>query len=332
MNKSLLASAALALLAATPASAQILGGGGLGGGGLGGGLGGSVGGTLGTTIDRGRTTVDTTTRARGSLRTERVVRTPRRGDRSVTGVVRGDASVDNVTRLGERRIVTSGSASTEGRLSLDQRMLRTRGAVAATRRGLRRLAPTSAGVQVFVPTKIAAPAVPRVAVRAFPAYGGAYYYSPGAVFVGSSYVDVYVDRQQQDLEAGLRGTGATVERRGDDLIVMLPADVTFAFDKSDIRPRFYGVLSRFADTINAYPGTDIEVVGHTDSVGSDGYNLGLSERRGRAVADFLVTQSTDPARLVVEAMGETEPVASNATVDGRAANRRVELIVHPRAG
>lgn len=331
MKKFLFGTATLALLAGAPASAQILGGGGPVGGGLGGGLGGTVGGTLGTTIDRGRTTVDTTTRTRGSLRTERVVRNPRRGDRGVTGIVRGDASVDNATRLGERRIVT-GSASTEGRLSLDQRMLRTRGAVAATRRGLRRVAPTAAGVQVFVPTKIAAPAVPRLAIRSFPVYSSAYYYSPGAVFVGSTYVDTYIDRQEQDLEASLRGTGATVERRGDDLIVMLPADVTFAFDKSDIRPRFYGVLSAFADTINAYPGTDIEVVGHTDSVGSDSYNLALSERRGRTVANFLVAQSTDPARLVVEAMGETEPVASNATVDGRAANRRVELIVHPRAG
>jgi outer membrane protein OmpA-like peptidoglycan-associated protein len=66
-------------------------------------------------------------------------------------------------------------------------------------------------------------------------------------------------------------------------------------------------------------------------VGSDSYNLALSERRGRSVADFLVARRTEPARLVIEAMGESEPIASNATVEGRAANRRVELIVHPRA-
>ena len=141
-----------------------------------------------------------------------------------------------------------------------------------------------------------------------------------------------MDRQYQDLETSLRGSGATVRRRGDDLVVLFPADVTFAFDKADIRSRFYGPLNAFARTLNAYPGTDIEILGHTDSVGSDSYNLGLSERRGRSVADFLAERQVSPARMVVEAMGEAEPVASNATVEGRAANRRVEMVVHPRAG
>ncbi len=115
-------------------------------------------------------------------------------------------------------------------------------------------------------------------------------------------------------------------------MVALPADVTFAFDRADIQPRFYGALSAFARTLAAYPGTDVQVVGHTDAVGAERYNLSLSERRGRAVADYLVAARTEPARLVVEAMGESQPVASNASVQGRAANRRVELIVHPRAG
>ncbi|RYY44825.1 MAG: OmpA family protein, partial [Sphingomonadales bacterium] len=288
-------------------------------------------GTLGSTIERGRTTVDTNTRVRGSTRVDRELRN-RRGSRGVTGAVNGDAGIENNTRLGERRIVTNQSAAAEGRLSLEQR-LRTRGAVAAARRGLRRVEATASGVQVFVPqVAVAAPAVPSVAVRAYPAYSSGYYYEPGAVFVGSTYVDGYMGRQYQDLESSLRGTGASVKRRGNDLIVMLPADVTFAFDKADIRPRFYGVLNAFARTMRKYPGTDVEVVGHTDAVGSETYNLGLSERRGRAVADFLVDQDAEPARLVVEAMGEADPIASNASVSGRAANRRVELIVHPRAG
>ncbi|MES2444602.1 MAG: OmpA family protein [Pseudomonadota bacterium] len=329
MNKTLLSTAAIAaLIVAAPASAQILGGGGPGGGGLGG----SIGGTLGGTIDRGRTTIDTTTRVRESTRIDRELPT-RRNRRGVASTVAGDAAIDSATRLGERRIVTRQSAAAEARLSLDQRMLRTRGVAAASRRGLRRVSATASGVQVFVPrVALPAPALPRVAVHAYPAYSSSYYYDPGAVFVGSAYVDTYMDRQHQDLEAALRGTGATVERRGDDLIVMLPGDVTFAFDKADIRPRFYGVLSAFAQTMRNYPGTDVEVIGHTDAVGSDAYNLGLSERRGRSVAEFLVAQDAEPSRLVVEAMGEAEPVASNATVDGRAANRRVELIVHPRAG
>lgn len=332
MNKFLLSGAAAALIAATPASAQILGGGGGGVGGLGGGLGGSVGGTLGTTIERGRTTVDTTTRLRSSARIDRELRA-RKARRGVAAAIAGDAALENRTRLGERRITTSQSASAFSRLSLEQRMLRTRGVAAASRRGLRRVAPTAAGVQVFVPpVAVAGPVLPRPLLNTYPLHSSAYYYGPDAVFVDSGYVGLYMDRQYQDLEASLRGTGATVERRGDNLVVMLPADVTFAFDKSDIRPRFYGVLNAFAGTMRNYPGTDVEVVGHTDAVGSDAYNLKLSERRGRSVADFLVARQAEPSRLVVEAMGEAYPVASNATVEGRAANRRVELIVHPRAG
>lgn len=328
MNKYLFSAAAAALVIAAPASAQILGGGGGLGGLGGGGLGGSLGGTVGSTIERGRTTVETTTRVRGSSRIDRNLR-----NRKVTGVVAGDAVIANNTRLGERRIVTNQSVSAFERLSLEQRMLRTRGVAAATRRGLKRVNATASGVQVFVPpVAVAGPALPRPLVSAYPLYSSRYYYGPNAVFVDYGHVDVYMDRQYQDLEASLRGTGATVSRRGDDLVVMLPADVTFAFDKSDIRPRFYGVLSAFAQTMQNYPGTDVEVIGHTDAVGSDAYNLKLSERRGRSVADFLVAHQAEPARLVVQAMGEAYPVESNASAEGRAANRRVELIVHPRAG
>lgn len=331
MKRIFLAATAVGLLAAAPASAQILGGGGGLGGSVGGTLGGATGridGTLGGTIDRGRVTTDTVARER--LQAERAARRDRRRA-GITQTVTGEAALTGSTRRGERPIVANGSAY--GDVAIERRMLNTRGAVAASRRGMRRVAPTASGVQVFVPTAIAAPVgVPRVVVPAFPAYSTSYYYGPDAVFVDRGYADVYIDHQYQDLEASLRGTGATVRRRGNDLIVALPADVTFAFDKSDIRPRFYGVLNAFAETLNAYPGTDVEVVGHTDSVGSDAYNLGLSERRGRAVADFLVESQTEPARLVVEAMGESEPIESNATVEGRAANRRVELIVHPRAG
>ncbi|MDP9086910.1 MAG: OmpA family protein [Pseudomonadota bacterium] len=128
----------------------------------------------------------------------------------------------------------------------------------------------------------------------------------------------------------MRGTGASVTRRGNDLVLELPADVTFAFDKADIQPRFLGTLSAVARSLTAYRATDVEIIGHTDSIGSDQYNLALSERRGRSVADFLVDRAADPSRLVVEAMGKSEPIASNATLAGRAANRRVELVFHPR--
>lgn len=309
MTKFLLSAAVAAIAIASPASAQILGGGGLGG------IGGSVGGTLGTTVDRVR--LPDTPRIDRSLPTRRE---------------RREQSLVPLSPLGEREIVSS-RAQADARLTLDQRLLRTRGAEAASRRGMRRQAPTSSGVQVFVPAVvIPAPATPSVYVSRYPAYSSSYYYGPGAVFVEDRYVEPYMERQYSDLEVTLRGSGATVERRGHDLYVMLPADVTFAFDRADIRPRFFGVLNGFIDTLLRYPGTDVEVIGHTDSVGSEAYNMDLSERRGRSVADYLVARGVDPARLVVEAMGESQPIATNATAEGRAANRRVELIVHPRAG
>lgn len=325
MRKFLFSAAAIALVSAAPASAQILGGGGpVGGVSPIGGLGGPIGGTIGSTIERGdRTTAETTTRVRGSTNVDRSVRNRR---------VTGDAAIDNATSLGERRIATSQSARVDS-LPLEQRLQRTRGAVAARTRGLKQVASTASGVQVFVPkVAVAGPNLPRAEIHTYPAYSSSYYYGPNAVFVDYGRVDYYMDRNYQDLETSLRGTGATISRRGSDLVVILPADVTFAFDKSDIRPRFYGALSAFAATMQRYPGTDVEIVGHTDSVGSDAYNLKLSERRGRAVADFLVAHDAEPARMVVLGMGEADPVESNASVDGRAANRRVELIVHPRAG
>jgi outer membrane protein OmpA-like peptidoglycan-associated protein len=239
----------------------------------------------------------------------------------------------DTVRIGERPVLLRGSAQANSRVSLDQQLLRTRGGAAANRRGMRRVTATQSGVQVFMPSVVVpGPVTPSYRVYSYPAYSGSYYYGPNAVFVEHRYVDSYMDRQYVDLEASFADTGVTVERRGDALVIMLPADVTFAFDRSEIRPRFFGVLNAFAETLRNYPGSDVEVVGHTDSVGSETYNLALSERRGRTVAEYLVARGVEPARLTVEAMGESEPIASNATAEGRAANRRVELIIHPRAG
>ncbi|MCW3834451.1 OmpA family protein [Sphingomonas canadensis] len=317
MTRFMLGTAVAALIAASPASAQILSGGG-----------GSLGGTIGGSIDR--VPIDTVTRTRTGIRADREIRS-RRPDRRVTGRVTANAATDSAARIGERRIVTRSSA--DAGLTLEQRMLRTRGAVGAMRRGMRRAESTSAGVSVFVPrVAVVAPATPRVVVASYPSYSSAYYYGPDAVFVSSGHVDRYMDGQYQEILVSLEGSGATVHRRGEDLVVTVPADVTFAFDRSDIRGQFHARLAAFARALNAYPGSDIQVIGHTDSMGSETYNIALSERRGRSVADFLVAQGVDPARLVVEAMGESQPIATNATVQGRAANRRVEFVIHPRAG
>jgi outer membrane protein OmpA-like peptidoglycan-associated protein len=141
----------------------------------------------------------------------------------------------------------------------------------------------------------------------------------------------YMDRQFVIFQEELAQSGVTVLRRGDDIVLQMPADVTFAFDKSQLQSRFVPVLTRVAATLSQFPATYVDVIGHADAIGSDDYNQALSERRAATVANFLVSHRAEPARLFVAGHGEAEPVASNATIYGRAANRRVEIILHPHA-
>ena len=145
-------------------------------------------------------------------------------------------------------------------------------------------------------------------------------------------VGAYMDKQQAQLRAQLADTGVTVTRQGDNIVLNMPSDVTFAFDRSDIQPQFYKVLDEVAGTMNQYPSTTIDVVGHADSVGTDVYNQALSERRASSVASYLTTRGVLPARLYVAGMGERQPIASNDTEAGRAQNRRVEIILRPYTG
>ena len=151
----------------------------------------------------------------------------------------------------------------------------------------------------------------------------------GVVVLPASESVAYMDRQYVMFQNELADSGVTVIRRGDDIVLQLPADVTFAFDKSALQPRFAPVLSRVAATLSQFPATYVDVIGHADAIGSDDYNQALSERRAATVADFLVKRDALPARLFVAGRGEADPVASNATIYGRAANRRVEIILHP---
>jgi len=140
----------------------------------------------------------------------------------------------------------------------------------------------------------------------------------------------YMDRQQADLRRGLESSGVLIRRNGDQIVLVMPSDVTFAVDKSDVQPQFTRVLDDVARTLNAYPQTTIDVVGHADSSGGADYNQGLSERRASAVADYLTRQGrvlTD--RVFVAGMGSRQPIADNATAAGRAQNRRVEIILRP---
>jgi len=142
----------------------------------------------------------------------------------------------------------------------------------------------------------------------------------------------YMDRQQAAMREELAGSGVNVMRQGDNLILQMPADVTFGFDRADIESRFYPVLDDVARVLNQYPQTTIDVVGHADSDGAEAYNLDLSRRRAASVAGYLIERNVLRDRLYVDGRGESQPIASNATAEGKAQNRRVEIIIRPFRG
>ncbi len=145
-------------------------------------------------------------------------------------------------------------------------------------------------------------------------------------------VGSYMDKQQAELRRELAGSGVEVERRGDDIVLSMPSDVTFGVDRSDIQSRFYPVLDDVAESLTRYPQTLIDVAGHADSTGPDDYNQALSERRAASVADYLISRGVMRDRLYVVGYGESRPIASNATQEGRAENRRVEVTLRPFRG
>jgi outer membrane protein OmpA-like peptidoglycan-associated protein len=139
----------------------------------------------------------------------------------------------------------------------------------------------------------------------------------------------YMDEQERKLRSQTAGSGMEVERDGDNLLLRMPSGITFAYDKSDVMPQFQPTLNEVASILAEYPKTYIDVYGHTDSDGSDDYNQALSERRAQSVASYLNSHGVQSARIATRGYGETQPIASNATEAGKAANRRVEIKVVP---
>jgi outer membrane protein OmpA-like peptidoglycan-associated protein len=139
----------------------------------------------------------------------------------------------------------------------------------------------------------------------------------------------YMDRQEKKLRDQLAGTGVSVTRMGDNITLNMPGNITFATNSAEINPSFYRVLNSVNLVVKEYPKTLIEVAGHTDNTGSAEYNQKLSERRANAVAQYLEGQGLRSDRVMTVGAGETHPVASNTTPEGRQANRRVELTLTP---
>jgi outer membrane protein OmpA-like peptidoglycan-associated protein len=139
----------------------------------------------------------------------------------------------------------------------------------------------------------------------------------------------YMDRQEAKLRAQLAGTGVSVTRNGDNITLNMPGNVTFRTDSADLNPGFYDVLNSVSLVLKEYDKTILEVAGHTDNTGAADYNQALSERRAGSVAQYLESHGVNAQRVMTVGAGETHPIASNASADGRQANRRVELSLEP---
>ena len=150
--------------------------------------------------------------------------------------------------------------------------------------------------------------------------------------LGGAAVGQYMDRQQRALEAELSGTGVGVARQGDNLVLRMPSDVTFASNQANVQSGFYPVLNDVAQVLNQYDQSVIDIIGHADSDGSDAYNLDLSRRRASSVASYLVDRGVLAGRLYVDGRGESQPIADNGTAAGKAQNRRVEILIRPFRG
>lgn len=134
------------------------------------------------------------------------------------------------------------------------------------------------------------------------------------------------ERKIRQIAAERDASEMEVERLREDLLrVRVSSEASFDFDRADVKPEFRPTLDRVARVLRDDPGVRITIIGFTDSIGSEAYNLRLSQRRADAVAAYLIGQGVSSSQIATEGLGEAEPRASNASEAGRAQNRRVEI-------
>ena len=149
----------------------------------------------------------------------------------------------------------------------------------------------------------------------------------GAAVGGAAgaYIGNYMDKQAQELEQDI--DGAKIERVGEGIKITFDSGILFDVNKATLKPASMTNLQKLATILNKYPDTNILIEGHTDNTGSDEYNLELSEKRSQSVSNYLASLNVDPTRFTIMGYGESQPIATNETVEGRAQNRRVELAI-----
>ena len=144
--------------------------------------------------------------------------------------------------------------------------------------------------------------------------------------VGNSF-----DRENEELRQHLVGTGVQVQKNGNDIQLIMASDVTFPTGQAGIREDFFPTLDSVAIVIRKYSKNSVIITGFTDNVGNAAYNQGLSEQRALSVGDYLTAHGVNPNRIFTEGRGKRDPIASNATAEGRGMNRRVVITLRPTA-
>ncbi len=137
-----------------------------------------------------------------------------------------------------------------------------------------------------------------------------------------------LDRQAEELRRALR-SDVGVSNNGNNLVVVLSQDLLFATNSTQVSAVSQNELRIVANSLNQYPNTTVNVIGHTDNVGDASFNQGLSERRAQAVSSILIGGGVSPSRIRAIGAGENNPIASNLNAAGRQMNRRVEIVITP---
>jgi len=147
---------------------------------------------------------------------------------------------------------------------------------------------------------------------------------------GGAVAGSVLDRQERDLRESV-GNDVQITNTGDRLIVTLPQDILFATDSATLRPDLVTDIRAVAGNLNSYPDSTVQVLGHTDNVGDATYNQNLSNRRAESVSLVLINQGVSATRVQSIGRGESQPISSNLTPEGRQQNRRVEIVILPSA-
>ncbi len=158
--------------------------------------------------------------------------------------------------------------------------------------------------------------------------GGAAVGAVGGALVGGA-IGQQLDKQAGELRAGFGDSRIGVVNTGNSLVVTMPQDILFATDSARLTGSLRADLAVLASHLKKYPNSSVQVIGHTDNQGAASYNLNLSRQRAAAVSTVLLNHGVSPYRVTSIGRGEDQPVASNLTPEGRAQNRRVEIIIIP---